>query len=79
MTVTMKNVDASLFEVLKSLVKIKSDVILEKKDDKTEKSLSDRHINEINAVYDTISADEQTFPCNASKAAVWEIIKDDTW
>lgn len=31
MTVTMKNVDASLFEVLKSLVKIKSDVILEKK------------------------------------------------
>lgn len=54
-------------------------LFLKKKDDETEKSLSDRHINEINAVYDTISADEQTFPCNASKAAVWEIIKDDTW
>lgn len=62
MTVTMKNVDASLFEVLKSLVKIKSDVILEKKDDETEKSLSDRHINEINAVYDTIFRRRADFP-----------------
>lgn len=80
MTVTMKNVDASLFEVLKSLVKMKSDVILEKKEDsKDEAILSDKHIKEINAVYDKIPADEQTFTCNASKAAIWEMIKDDTW
>lgn len=81
MTITMKNVDASLFEVLKSLVKMKSNVILEEKDDpvENEMSLSDSHIKEINAVYDKIPEKEQTFTCNASKSAVWEMIKDDTW
>lgn len=81
MTITMKNVDSSLFEVLKSLVKMKSDVILEEKDEPVENeiSLSDKHIKEINAVYDKIPTEEQTFTCNASKAAVWDMIKDDTW
>lgn len=79
MTITMKNVDASLFEVLKSLVKMKSDVILEKQDDEKEVSFSSKHIRKINAVYDKIPADEQTFACNASKSAVWDVIKDDTW
>lgn len=36
MTVTLKNVDQSLFEVLKSLVKMRQDVEIYEDDDKTE-------------------------------------------
>ena len=81
MTVTMRNVDANLFEVLKSLINIKSDVTIEKVNDNSDKNLSssEQTINKINAVYSKIPVEEQTFTCNASKAAIWEMIKDDTW
>ncbi len=80
MTVTMQNVDVSFFEVLKSLVKLRENVVLQKvEDDENELSLSEAHINQINAVYDKVPPEEQTFVCNASKAAVWEMIKNDTW
>ncbi|MBR1639270.1 MAG: hypothetical protein IJ688_07790 [Treponema sp.] len=81
MTVTMRNVDASLFEVLKSLINIKSDVTIEKVNDSSDKTLStsEQRINKINEVYSKIPVEEQTFTCNASKAAIWEMIKDDTW
>ena len=81
MTVTMRNVDASLFEVLKSLINLKSDVIIEKVNDASDKKLSqsEKRINKINEVYSKIPVEEQTFTCNASKAAIWEMIKDDTW
>ncbi|MBQ4497123.1 MAG: hypothetical protein II973_06425 [Spirochaetaceae bacterium] len=79
MTVTMHNVDASFFEVLKSLVKLRENVVIQKLDDEVELSPSEAHIKQINAVYDKIPLEEQTFVCNASKAAVWEMIKNDTW
>ena len=81
MTVTMRNVDANLFEVLKSLINIKSDVTIEKVNDNYDKKLSssEQTINKINEVYSKIPVEEQTFTCNASKAAIWEMIKDDTW
>lgn len=80
MTITMQNVDDSFFEVLKSLVKLQTGVIMKSED--TEKNIcspSEEHIKQINAVYDKIPVEEQTFTCNASKAAIWEMIKDDTW
>ena len=53
MTVTLKNVDQSLFEVLKSLVKMRQDVEIYEDDDKTasKKNLSKQHIQQINNVY----------------------------
>lgn len=81
MTVTMRNVDANLFEVLKSLINIKSDVTIEKVNDTSDKNIStsEQTINKINEVYSKIPVEEQTFTCNASKTAIWEMIKDDTW
>ena len=81
MTVTLKNVDQSLFEVLKSLVKMRQDVEIYEDDDKTapKKNLSKQHIQQINNVYAKIPVEEQLFTTNASKAAIWEMIKDDTW
>lgn len=81
MTVTLKNVDQSLFEVLKSLVKMKQDVEIYEDDDKTasKKNLSKQRIQQINNVYAKIPVEEQLFTTNASKAAIWEMIKDDTW
>ena len=80
MTVTMQNVDIQFFEVLKSLVKLHSSVVMrQEEDEKTEKlTPSEAHIKQINAVYDKVPIEEQTFACNASNAAVWEMIKDDT-
>lgn len=48
---------------------------------KKKKSLSpsEEHIKQINAVYAKVPIEEQTFACNASKAAVWEMIKDNAW
>ena len=81
MTVTLKNVDQSLFEVLKSLVKMRQDVEIYEDDDKTEstKNLSKQHIQQINSVYAKIPAEEQLFTTNATKAVIWEMIKNDTW
>ena len=81
MTVTMRNVDTNLFEVLKSLINIKSDVTIEQSPDVAEKTLyrSEERIKKINEVYSKVPVEEQTFTCNASKAAIWEMIKDDTW
>ena len=45
----------------------------------TNKTASKKHIEQINAVYEKVPLNEQTFTCNASKAAIWEMIKDDTW
>ncbi len=80
MTITMQNVDDSFFEVMKSLVKLRTDIVMKSED--TEKNIyspSEEHIKQINAVYDKIPIEEQTFTCNASKPAIWEMIKDDTW
>ncbi len=81
MTVTIQNVDTPFFEVLKSLVQMHGNVVMQQEDDdKTlELSQKENHIKQINAVYDKVSIDEQTFACNATKAAVWEMIKNDTW
>ena len=53
MTVTMRNVDANLYEVLKSLINLKSDVTIEKVNDSadTPLSTSEQRINKINEVY----------------------------
>lgn len=80
MTVTMQNVDVPFFEVLKSLVNLHKGVVLQKvEEEKNSLSPSDEHIKQINDVYAKVPIEEQTFACNASKAAVWEMIKDDTW
>ena len=80
MTVTLRNVDLSFFEVLKSLVKLRENVVIHKEeDDEKDLSPSEAHIKQINAVYDKVPLSEQTFACDASKAAVWEMIKNDTW
>lgn len=80
MTVTMENVDNPFFEVLKSLVKLNTGVVLKKVDDEKETlTTSEEHIKQINAVYAKVPVSEQTFTCNASNAAIWEMIKDDTW
>lgn len=80
MTVTMQNVDMPFFEVLKSLVALHGSVVMRQEDElENELSPSEAHIQQINAVYDKVPLEEQTFACNASKAAVWEMIKDDTW
>ena len=81
MTVTLKNVDQSLFEVLKSLVKMRQDVEIYEDEDTniTTKNLSKQHIQQINNVYAKIPVEEQLFTTNASKAAIWEMIKDDAW
>ncbi len=80
MTVTMENVDNPFFEVLKSLVKLNTGVVLKKVDEENESLYtSEEHIKQINAVYAKVPLEEQTFTCNASKAAIWEMIKDDTW
>lgn len=81
MTVTLKNVDQTLFEVLKSLVKMRQDVEIFEDDDKTKstKTISKQHIQQINNVYAKIPVEEQIFTTNATKAAIWEMIKDDTW
>ena len=81
MTVTMRNVDTNLFEVLKSLINIKSDVTIEQIPDVAEKTLyrSEERIKKINEVYSKVPVEEQTFTCNATKTAIWEMIKDDTW
>ena len=81
MTVTLKNVDQTLFEVLKSLVKMRQDVEIFEDDDKTEstRTISKQHIQQINNVYAKIPVEEQIFTTNATKAAIWEMIKDDTW
>jgi hypothetical protein len=81
MTVTIQNVDTPFFEVLKSLVQMHGNVVMQQEDDdKTlELSQKENHIKQINAVYDKVSIDEQTFACDATKAAVWEMIKNDTW
>ena len=80
MTVTMQNVDVPFFEVLKSLVNLHKGVVLQKvEEEKKSLSPSEEHIKQINAVYEKVPIEEQTFACNASKAAVWEMIKDDTW
>ena len=55
-------------------VKMKSEDI-----EKDKSSPSEEHIKQINTVYDEIPIEEQTFTSNASKAAIWETIKDDTW
>lgn len=44
-----------------------------------QKNLSKQHIQQINSVYAKIPAEEQLFTTNATKAASWEMIKDDTW
>ncbi|MBR6296883.1 MAG: hypothetical protein IKR40_10465 [Treponema sp.] len=79
MTVTMQNVDTPFLEVLKSLVKLNTGVVLKEVEEEKPLSSSEEHIKQINAVYDKIPINEQTFTCNASKAAIWEMIKDDTW
>ncbi len=79
MTVTMQNVDVPFLEVLKSLVKLNTGVVLKEVEEEKPLLSSDEHIKQINAVYDKVPLKEQTFTCNASKAAVWEMIKDDTW
>ena len=81
MTVTMQNVDVPFLEVLKSLVKLHSSVIMCQEDEVENEKLtpSEAHIKQINAVYDKVPIEEQTFACNASNAAVWEMIKNDTW
>ncbi len=81
MTVTIQNVDTPFFEVLKSLVQMHGNVVMQQVDDDKTLALSPKesHIKQINAVYDKVPIDEQTFVCNASKAAVWEMIKNDTW
>lgn len=81
MTVTLKNVDQPLFEVLKSLVKMRQDVEIYEDDDNmtSAKNLSKQHIQQINDVYAKIPVEEQVFTTNATKAAIWEMIKDDTW
>ena len=81
MTITMQNVDMPFFEVLKSLVKLHSTVIMRQEDAEKTESLtpSEAHIKQINAVYDKVPIAEQTFTCNASNAAVWEMIKNDSW
>ena len=80
MTVTMQNVDVPFFEVLKSLVNLHKGVVLQKvEEEKKSLSPSEEHIKQINAVYAKVPIEEQTFACNASKAAVWEMIKDDAW
>ena len=81
MTVTMRNVDTNLFEVLKSLINIKSDVTIEQIPDVSEKksSCTEDRIKKINEVYSKVPVEEQTFTCNATKTAIWEMIKDDTW
>ena len=81
MTVTLKNVDQTLFEVLKSLVKMRQDVEIYEDEDTniSTKNLSKQHIQQINNVYAKIPVEEQLFTTNASKAAIWEMIKDDTW
>ena len=77
----MTNVDTSFLDVLKSLLKIRSNVAISRiEDDDTEKlSLSEQHIQQINKVYAKIPVEEQTFTCNVGKAAIWEQIKNDTW
>ncbi len=81
MTVTLRNVDQPLFEVLKSLVKMRQNVEIYEDDDKTEsaKNNSKKHIQQINSVYTKIPAEEQLFTTNATKSAIWDMIKDDTW
>lgn len=81
MTVTIQNVDTPFFEVLKSLVQMHGNVVMQQEDDDKTLALSPKesHIKQINAVYDKVPIDEQIFVCNASKAAVWEMIKNDTW
>lgn len=77
----MKNVDTSFLDVLKSLLKIQSDVEISSiEDDENDSlSLSERHIQEINRVYSQIPLEEQTFTCNAGRVAIWDQIKNDTW
>lgn len=80
MTVTMQNVDVPFLEVLKSLVKLRSEVVIQQVDyDEKDLSPSEAHIKQINDVYAKVPIEEQTFTCNAAKAAMWEMIKDDTW
>ncbi len=81
MTVTLRNVDQPLFEVLKSLVKMRQNVEIYEDDDKTEsaKNNSKKHIQQINSVYAKIPTEEQLFTTNATKSAIWDMIKDDTW
>ena len=81
MTVTMKNVDTSFLDVLKSLLKIQSTVEISSIEDDSNDtfSVSEQHIQQINRVYSQIPVEEQTFTCNAGREAIWEQIKNDTW
>lgn len=79
MTVTLQNVDVPFLEVLKSLVKLRKNVVIQEVNDDDKEVSSEEHIKQINAVYDKVDLKEQTFTCDASKAAVWEMIKNDTW
>ena len=79
MTVTLQNVDVPFLEVFKSLVKFRTNVVIQEVNDDDHEVSSEDHIKQINAVYDKVDLKEQTFTCDASKAAVWEMIKNDTW
>ena len=71
-----------LNEMLKTkyVVDYTIDFFLKKVDDEKETlTTSEEHIKQINAVYAKVPVSEQTFTCNASNAAIWEMIKDDTW
>ena len=58
MTVTIKNVDPSLFEVLKSLVNMCKDVSMQQTDENENViPSSEQHIQQINDVYSKIPAE----------------------
>ena len=78
MTVTLTNVDKQSMDLLKAFVKIKNTIGL-KIEGESDNLNTQNHIEQINSVCKNLSDEEQTFTCNASKAAIWEVIKDDTW
>ena len=66
MTVTMQNVDLPFFEVLQSLVKLHSSVVM-RQEDETEENVSLREPQSLQKMRE------------ASLATVWESVKNDAW
>lgn len=66
MTVTMQNVDLPFFEVLQSLVKLHSSVVM-RQEDETEENVSLRESQSLQKMRE------------ASLATVWESVKNDAW
>ena len=80
MTITMKNVDTSLFEVLKSLIKLRNDVeIIQQTDDDEVSYSSENNVQKINAVLDKIPDEEQLAYCDVGIETVREALKNDSW